>query len=698
MERRKLIFQDFDNRSTMLTHSSNHHKHNYWFGQSRKKRQSLIKALQVQDKKTQQSLWQTAVSAFTGRQRQQQLETLNPEAIAPQISDAERQANRNLAISLGSMAAVVVGNLGFPLLVGVGAAGIIYLQLPFVKQCYVDLVQKQKLNSLIIYPLLVSGSAIGGFWFEASVGITAFQLARKLLAKTRHQSRQNLSNIMGTQPHFAWVLVDGVEIRLPFAQIEAGDVIVIGAGQTVPIDGIIVDGIASIDQHALTGESQPAEKEAGDEVLAATTVLSGKIFVRVTKTGNETVAAKIGEILNNSADFELTAVSRSDKIIDDTLIPTLILSVVAFPIAGVGGSMGVLLAGFGYNLRLLSPISMLNFLQIFSDRGVLIKDGRSLETLASIDTIVFDKTGTLTLEQPHVANIHTFGQLTATEVLSYAAAAEDRQSHPIAKAILAEAKTRQLVPPPLDHASYEVGYGLKVTIQGGTLCVGSDRFMTLEGVTLPATAYALQEQCQGQGYSLVMVALNQKLVGAIEIHPTIRPEAAAIVANLKARGLHTVIISGDQEEPTRRLAQELAIDTFFANTLPENKATLVEQLQSSGKTVCFVGDGINDAIALRQANVSVSLRGAASAATDTAQIVFMDGDLVQLPPLLDLGQKFERNMDMNLAWSIIPGVVILGGIFIFHASFLSVVGLMNLGLGAGVVNAMLPLWQVSKQD
>ncbi|MEZ4513837.1 MAG: heavy metal translocating P-type ATPase [Chloroflexota bacterium] len=682
----------------MLTHSSNHHKHNYWFGQSRKKRQSLIKALQVQDKKTQQSLWQTAVSAFTGRQRQQQLETLNPEAIAPQISDAERQANRNLAISLGSMAAVVVGNLGFPLLVGVGAAGIIYLQLPFVKQCYVDLVQKQKLNSLIIYPLLVSGSAIGGFWFEASVGITAFQLARKLLAKTRHQSRQNLSNIMGTQPHFAWVLVDGVEIRLPFAQIEAGDVIVIGAGQTVPIDGIIVDGIASIDQHALTGESQPAEKEAGDEVLAATTVLSGKIFVRVTKTGNETVAAKIGEILNNSADFELTAVSRSDKIIDDTLIPTLILSVVAFPIAGVGGSMGVLLAGFGYNLRLLSPISMLNFLQIFSDRGVLIKDGRSLETLASIDTIVFDKTGTLTLEQPHVANIHTFGQLTATEVLSYAAAAEDRQSHPIAKAILAEAKTRQLVPPPLDHASYEVGYGLKVTIQGGTLCVGSDRFMTLEGVTLPATAYALQEQCQGQGYSLVMVALNQKLVGAIEIHPTIRPEAAAIVANLKARGLHTVIISGDQEEPTRRLAQELAIDTFFANTLPENKATLVEQLQSSGKTVCFVGDGINDAIALRQANVSVSLRGAASAATDTAQIVFMDGDLVQLPPLLDLGQKFERNMDMNLAWSIIPGVVILGGIFIFHASFLSVVGLMNLGLGAGVVNAMLPLWQVSKQD
>lgn len=682
----------------MLTHSSHHHKHNYWFGQSREKRQSLIKALQVQDKKTQQSLWQTAVSAFTGRQRQQQLETLNPEAIAPQISDAERQANQNLAISLGSMAAIIVGNLGFPVLVSVGAAGIIYLQLPFVKQCYIDLVQEQKLNSLILYPLLVSGSLIGGLWFEASVGITAFQFARKLLAKTRHQSRQNLSNIMATQPHFAWVLVDGVEIRLPFAQIETGDVIVIGAGQTVPIDGIIVDGIASIDQHALTGESQPVEKETGDEVLAATTVLSGKIFVRVTKAGNETVAAKIGEILNNSADFELTAMSRSDKIIDDTLMPTLILSVVAFPIAGVGGSMGVLLASFGYNLRLLGPISMLNFLQIFSDRGVLVKDGRSLEALASIDTIIFDKTGTLTLEQPHVANIHTFGQLTATEVLSYAAAAEDRQSHPIAKAILAEAKTRQLVPPPLDNASYEVGYGLKVTIQGGTLCVGSDRFMALEGVTLPATAYALQEQCQGQGYSLVMVALNQKLVGAIEIHPTIRPEAAAIVANLKARGLHMVIISGDQEEPTRRLAQELAIDTFFANTLPENKATLVEQLQSSGKTVCFVGDGINDAIALRQANVSVSLRGAASVATDTAQIVFMDGDLVQLPPLLDLGQKFERNMDMNLAWSIIPGVVMLGGIFIFHASFLSVVSLMNLGLGAGVVNAMLPLWQVSKQD
>lgn len=673
------------------------------FGQARKPaKKSLIVALQDESQST---LWHRSavalkrgVAAFSGQQRRQHLEELATSQATIEVSEAEQAANRSLTIALGSLTTIAISKLGFPILIAVGAAGVVYLNLPFIKASYVDLVKHRKLNSLILYPLLVSGAFMSGLWFEAAVSMATFALARKLLARTRTHSRNQLVNIMGEQPRYAWVTINGTEVRLPFEQITVGDVIVIGAGEMIPIDGVIVTGNASIDQHALTGESQPAEKGTGEEVLAATVVLAGKIFVRVVKTGNETVAAKIGEILNNSADFELSALSRSDRIIDDTLLPTLALSVVAIPVAGLGGFMGVLLASFGYNLRILSPISMLNFLQIAADKGILIKDGQIFEQLNTVDTFVFDKTGTLTLEQPAVAEVHTFGKVSADGVLALAAAAENRQSHPIAKAILAAAVERNLTPPAIEEATYELGYGIKVGINGDTIRVGSDRFMQMEAVVLPTTLEALQKSAHAQGYSLVIVAQNNQPIGAIELRPTIRPEARMIVEDLKRRGMHTVIISGDQEEPTCKLAMELGIDTFFANTLPENKALHVEQLQSLGKTVCFVGDGINDAIALRKANVSISLRGATTAATDTAQIIFMNANLAQLPDLLDLGQRFGKNMDMNLAWSIIPGVVMIGGIFIFHASFLSVIGLMNAGLAVGVANAMLPLWQMDREN
>ena len=663
-----------------------------WFVRSRK--HSFIETLTPVEKRP--NIVQKMIAAYTGKSRQAQMGELTATQEVVEVSPEEQKANRNIAVGVGSFMAIAIGKVMAPVLILVGAGGLIYLQLPLVKISITDLVERREVSSLIIYPLLLGGSLIGGLLLEAAIGITTFELARKLLARSRNNSRKNLVNIMGEQPRFAYLMVDGAEVRVRFDEIGLNDVIIIGAGQTIPIDGVIVQGNASIDQHALTGESQPAEKEVGDDVLAATIVLGGKIFVRVVKTGDETVAAKIGEVLNNSADFELSTISRSDKIIDQTLLPTLGLSVLAVPVAGVAGFIGVLLSSFGYNLRILSPISMLNFLQIASDKGVLIKDGQIFEELNKVDTFIFDKTGTLTLEQPTVAEVHTFGAVSAEDVLALAAAAEDRQTHPIAKAILQAAAERNLTPPDIEEATYELGYGLKVNVNDDTIRVGSHRFMRIEGVTLPTALKVLQTNAHARGDSLVMVAQNDVLIGAIELHPTIRPEAHAIINDLKQRGMHTIIISGDHEEPTRRLAEELGTDTFFANTLPENKAMHVEQLQSMGRTVCFVGDGINDSIALRKADVSISLRGATSAATDTAQIIFMSANLTQLPELLDLGQQFDDNMDMNLAWSIIPGVAMIGGIFIFHISLLSVVGLMNAGLAAGVVNAMLPLWKANQ--
>ena len=276
------------------------------------------------------------------------------------------------------------------------------------------------------------------------------------------------------------------------------------------------------------------------------------------------------------------------------------------------------------------PISVLNFLQMTSQEGILIKDGRALELLSEVDTIVFDKTGTLTEEQPHVGAIYTCHSINENELLTYAAAAEYKQTHPIARAIQQEALNRELRLPEIEKTTYEIGYGLKVRLNEKVVLVGSKRFMEMSEITIPSEINAIQQQCNEHGYSLVYVALDGQLAGAIELHATIRPEAKHIISELRQRGFEIYIISGDHEKPTKKLAQEVGIEHYFAETLHENKATLIEALQKEGKAVCFVGDGINDSIALKKANVSVSLRGASTIATDTAQIVLMNENLTQL--------------------------------------------------------------------
>jgi len=232
---------------------------------------------------------------------------------------------------------------------------------------------------------------------------------------------------------------------------------------------------------------------------------------------------------------------------------------------------------------------------------------------------------------------------------------------------------------------------MKAQIDGTRFHIGSSRFLVLEQIELPPAVEQLQQMAHGVGHSLVLVAMDGHVAGAIELEPTIRAEVAEIVADLHKRNLQVYIISGDQELPTQQLAQGLGIDHYFANTLPGDKAAHVERLQREGRTVCFVGDGINDSLALRQANVSVSLRGATSVAIDTAQIVMMDQSLRQLPALLNLADEFNGNMRAGYTASVLPGVVTIGGVFLLKMGILASTLIYNVGLMAGVGIAMLPL-------
>ena len=645
-----------------------------------------------------QRLIKQHVDPLLGGSRLQQMQIMAGDDYRTTISGDEKNLNRYLGASLIiTGTALAVGQAIVPTLLICFPLAMYASRVPF-QRAYHALFHERQLKYSVVASINMLGTWLGGFYFAGGIGMLLFFMAEKLIFISENRSRQKLVNILGEQPRFVWAVIDGVEVEVRFEQIQVGDIVVISAGQMIPVDGIVCSGHASIDQQRLTGESQPVEKSAGDSVLAATVVLAGKIYIEVEKAGSDTVAAQIGDILNNTTSYQMSIDSKVMQWVNASSLPTLLTAGLAWLRVGFEGAVTVTGASFGFNIRLTGPIAMLNYLNLASERGILVKDGRSLELLNSVDTVIFDKTGTLTLDQPHVTRIHAFDGADEKLILTYAAAVEDRQTHPIARAIVAAAKADELVLPTIADARYEVGYGIKAWIDGHLISVGSDRFMVLESIDVPQAVKTLQSDCHNLGHSLVMVAIDGELAGAIELEPTIRPEAYAVIQALSRRNVEVYIISGDQEEPTRQLAGALGIKHYFANTLPEDKARHVERLQTEGRNVCFVGDGINDSIALKKAQVSISLRGATTVATDTAQVVLMDASLAQLPVLFRLAQEFDTNMKIGLAAAVVPGVIIIGGVFLAHLGILGSTIIYNASILVGVGVSMLPLLQSKQGD
>lgn len=633
------------------------------------------------------------VDPLFGQVRNAQLAELGSLEISPQ----EATLNRRIAYTALSLGAILIGKAFFPATLVISVPASFLLMLPVFEAAKRSVKQQRRVTYHVISAINVMGIWFGGFYVPAIASTIFYYMGEKLLMVTEDRSHKGLISVFSKQPRSVWLLREGVEIAQPFESILPGDIIVVHAGGYMPVDGTVVDGLASIDQQMLTGEAQPVEKAPGDVVYASTLVLAGKVHVRVSKAGAETVAAKIGDILNQTASYQLALQSKGSKMAHDAALPTLMLSALALGTIGPESGLAVLNSAFGISVRVSAPVTMLNLLNIASYNAILLKDGRSLELLGDVDTLVFDKTGTLTLAQPNVASVRPLDGWTEVDVLRFAAAAEHRQTHPIAMAILAEAQSRELNIPEIEDARYEVGYGIKVVVSGRQILVGSDRFMRVEKIDVPQEIEARKKECHALGHSLVLVAVDGRMAGSIELQPTIRPEAESVIQALRARGLKMVIISGDQEEPTRRLAEKLAMDRYFANVLPEGKASLVAQLQSEGRSVCFVGDGINDSIALKKANVSVSLRGATTVAMDAAQVVLMQESLRQLPYLFSLADEMEQSMKLGYAAGMIPGVLNVAGVFLLGWGYAQALGLSMVSLAAGLAIAIRPVYKHKKE-
>ena len=428
-------------------------------------------------------------------------------------------------------------------------------------------------------------------------------------------------------------------------------------------------------------------------------MVAGKMHVAVEKSGSETATAKIAEILRNTAGYKLASQHNGERLADKAVLPTLITGGVALSIMGPQGAAAVLNSDMGTGIRMAAPLAMLSTLALCAQRGILVKDGRALDLLCEVDTVLFDKTGTLTRERPEVGRIITVNGHSAERILQFAAAAERKFHHPIAQAILHRAADAGLNLPATDSTQYKVGYGITVGVDGHIVRVGSRRFIEMEGIRLNRQVTQALEEAHRECHTMVMVAVDDDLGGMLELRASVRPEVPQIVEGLRTRGIkHIAIISGDHEAPTRRLAEQLGMDRYFAEVLPADKAGYVEKLQREGRKVCFVGDGINDAIALKKANVSVSLRGATSIATDTAHVVFLEHGLGKLCELRDIGQDLASNVRRSWGLILAPNILCIAGVFTFGFGIAMSVLTNNVAALAALANGILPMRKVAAHE
>jgi len=600
-----------------------------------------------------------------GDQREQQRQRLGAILQEVTVSPAERQINRGLYLSSASLTVALVGRIFYPPLQLLSLPGLVYGTWRLYAKARTTMETEQRLDVdglMLLVNLVYIGS---GYWVLGNLTTTSYFFSSKLLITIKERLQQELITALTQQPRYVWTEVHGQEVQRRLDELQAGDVVIVYAGEVLPVDGLIRTGAATVDEHMLTGEARPIEKTVGDRVFTATLLLTGKIAVTVEEAGATTLVARINEVLAQTVDFRSSRQLRMQALTDRLVLPTLGLAAMTLPFLGVSAAAAVVNTHPFRQLNNFAALGILNTFVAAADQGILIKDGRSLELLQEVDTLIFDKTGTLTQSHPQVVALHPLPGVDEQLLLALAAAAEQHQRHPIARAILSAAHERSLTIPGIDEATFKVGLGLVVQTAGHTIHVGSARFMQLSAIPIPAPLAHLQAASQAQGQLLVWVARDQLIIGALALVAPLRPEAKGVIETLRQQtGIQTLmIVSGDHPFPTQQAAAALGIDRYYAETLPTGKAELIARLQAEGRKVCFIGDGINDAIALKQAHVSISLSSATLAAIDTAHIVLMEESLAQLPAVFALSQSFARTQRRMLLPVLGTSVLGLVGIY-----------------------------------
>ena len=506
-------------------------------------------------------------------------------------------------------------------------------------------------------------------YFEAASVIIALILLGNLLeSRAKGRTGEAIRKLVGLQPKTARIIRSGVEMEIPTDAVIQGDIVDVRPGEKIPVDGVLTEGNSAVDEAMLTGESIPVGKQVGDAVFAATINKTGAFRFRATKVGKDTALQQIVKLVRDAQGSKPPIAKLADRI-SGVFTPVVIsIAIATFVIWFVAATpdvrftmalvsfVSVLIIACPCALGLATPTAIMVGTGKGAELGILIKGGDSLETAYKLDTIVLDKTGTITKGEPALTDIVTFNGSDENELLALVASVERSSEHPLADAIVRGAKERGVELTRAENFSAIEGQGVKAVVSGKHLLLGNERLMRERSVDL-AEAVGSAQKLSTEGKTPMFASVEGKVAGVIAVADTIKDESKAAVAELKRIGLEVVMMTGDNERTAQAVANQVGVDRVVAEVLPQGKTDEIKRLQAEGRRVAMVGDGINDAPALAQADVGIAIGTGTDVAIEASDITLMRGDLRGVATAIGLSKATIRTVKQNLFWAFIYNVV-----------------------------------------
>ena len=530
-------------------------------------------------------------------------------------------------------------------------------------------------------PQIASG---GEGYLEVSVGILAFVLLGKYIEESiRRKSAASIRKLLELQPTTARLLKDGKEVEVSIDELQVNDTIIVKPGEKIPTDGVVIAGYSSVDEKLITGESIPVEKNVGSEVIGATMNKNGLLQIKATRVGEDTALSQIVHLVEEAQSSSAPVQRFADRVVE-RFVP------IVFSVAAVSFTYWYITSGFQTAffallavvliacpcaLGIATPTAILAGVGKGAEYGVLLRSGEYVEKARKLRTIVFDKTGTLTKGEPSVTDILPYGSYNEKDVLRFAAAAEKGSEHPLAEAITKAAQQAGISIPNAESFEALPGLGVRCTVENKQVLLGNRKLMEQEKVPAEQSEDGLQK-LEEQGKTVMILAVNGKPAGIVAAMDTPKEEAKEAIGKLKSMKLEVAMLTGDNERTAKAIARQLGIDQVIANVLPWEKVNVIKKMQSEGKTVAMVGDGINDAPALAQADIGIAIGSGTDIAKETGGIVLIKDDLRDVALGVELSKKTMMKINTNLFWAFIYNTVMIP---------VAAVGLLNPMFAAGAM-------------
>ncbi|MBW2504453.1 MAG: copper-translocating P-type ATPase [Deltaproteobacteria bacterium] len=542
-----------------------------------------------------------------------------------------------------------------------------------------DVLVAMGITAAYVYSLLalfgIFGQAEDVFFETSAMLITFVRFGKWLELRAKGQAGQALKALLKLQADRAVLLLDGVEQDIPASQLKEDDLVVVKPGEKIPVDGIVAEGQSTVDESMVTGEAIPVTKETGDQVIGATINLNGHLVIRATRVGSESVLAQIVRMVE-LAQADKAPIQRLADQVSNWFVPAVALFALstfliwfmaietsflfAFKMA-----IAVLVIACPCALGLATPTAIMVGSSVGLSAGLLFKRASVLETIARLQVVLFDKTGTLTKGEFEVTELATTGRVRQDELVMIAAAVESNSNHPLARALVRYSREHELDIPVVRHVDEVGGHGLVCTLQGEKIVVGNDRLMNREHISVEAVEHQVNNWIS-KGQSVIYVAKDGQLLGALALADTLKNGADDTIIKLHQMGLKTAMITGDRQAVAEATAQQLGLDFFEAEVLPGDKMSVVKRYQQQGYLTGMVGDGINDAPALAQADIGIAIGSGADVAKETGDLILVKGDVRDVEKGIRLGRQTLAKIKQNLFWAFfynVVGIPVAAGVF-----------------------------------